>query len=430
MTGITSSKHRMIEATAWDPEQPAEYLTPHILRSRSSASSYVVTSDDGDVVINAGTLYQGERHRERFEELLGRPLDVRKIILTQSHNSHMGGWAAFTGPGTETIAHRKFTDGRLDWTVLKDFAARRMTRLFDVSIGAENIRRRWNETPEPVLTTVFSESHAFEVGGRRFELYSVPGGEITDGIAVWLPAERTVFIGNLFGALYGMLPHLSTIRGDHLRSARLFVSSVDRILDLEPERLITGHHPPVEGAQQIREDLVHIRDATQYIHDETVKGMNDGKDLWTLMAEIELPAELEPAPQGRGPVRWYVRAVWEEYVGWFRAESTTELYAVPPRAIWGELAELAGGPSVLAARAAAHVAAGEPVEALHFTDIALSIDPDHREAREAQIAALEILLERTGGDPWDEIRWLEGEIERARESYARSAGGAHAVNSV
>ena len=289
-----------------------------------------------------------------------------------------------------------------------------MARLFEVSIGTENIRRRWLETREPTLTTVFLDFHALEVGGRTIELYSVPGGEIADGIAVWLPAERAVFIGNLFGALYGMPPDLTTIRGDHLRSARQFVASVDRVLDLEPELLIPGHDEPVVGRDRIRGDLTRLRDAVQYIHDETVRGMNDGKDLWTLMAEIALPTELEPVAQGRGPVRWYVRAVWEEYVGWFRAESTTELYATPPKAIWAELAELAGGPDGLADRAAGHVSAGRPVEALDFTDIALSVDPRHRVAREARIAALEILLERTGGDPWDEIRWLETELAIAR----------------
>ncbi len=39
-------------------------------------------------------------------------------------------------------------------------------------------------------------------------LKPVPGGEITDGLAVWLPEEKTVFTGNLLGALYGQLPHL------------------------------------------------------------------------------------------------------------------------------------------------------------------------------------------------------------------------------
>lgn len=77
----------MLQATAWKPEDPAEYITPGILRSRSSAISYVVASDDGDVVIDAGTLYQGERHRERFERPLGRSLPDRLADRAAAHVS-------------------------------------------------------------------------------------------------------------------------------------------------------------------------------------------------------------------------------------------------------------------------------------------------------------------------------------------------------
>ena len=43
------------------------------------------------MVVNTGTAYQGGRHRERFEQALGRPLDVRAIVFTQSHQRGAGG---------------------------------------------------------------------------------------------------------------------------------------------------------------------------------------------------------------------------------------------------------------------------------------------------------------------------------------------------
>ena len=83
----------------------------------------------------------------------------------------------------------------------------------------------------------------------------MPGGETLDGLAVWLPEERTVWIGNLMGALWGALPHLSTIRGDRPRSAMLFIESVQRVLDLEPELLLTGHDEPIRGAERIQREV-------------------------------------------------------------------------------------------------------------------------------------------------------------------------------
>jgi alkyl sulfatase BDS1-like metallo-beta-lactamase superfamily hydrolase len=265
------------------------------------------------------------------------------------------------------------------------------------------------------ITTRVHDSLAFSVGGREYVAFSVPGGETLDGLAVWLAEERTVWIGNLMGALWGALPHLSTIRGDRPRSAMLFAKSVQSVLDLEPELLLTGHDEPIRGAENIRAQAGKVLDAVRYIHDATVEGMNAGKDLETLMAEIALPEHLRPAT-GRGPVSWYVRAVWEEYVGWFRAESLTELYGVPQRAIWPELAAMSGGPDALAERAGARLDAGEPVEALHFIDIALGVAPDHAGARAARVRALELLLERSNYEAFDEARLLELELraERAR----------------
>jgi alkyl sulfatase BDS1-like metallo-beta-lactamase superfamily hydrolase len=329
----------------------------------------------------------------------------------------MGGWSEFARPEVETIAHAYYPEGRLDRQRLREFFSRRSAVVVGQLQGRERQRAYHFETREAEVDTLFDDSYAFEVGGRRFELYSIPGGETRDGLCVWLPAERTAFVGNLDGALWGQLPHLYTPRGDRPRSAREFVRSVQRVLDLEPELLLTGHDEPIVGAERIRRELGKVRDATQYVHDRTVEGMNAGKDLWTLMAEIRLPEHLEPAP-GRGPVSWYVRAVWEGYTGWFRFESTTELYPVPPQAVWPDLAELAGGPDALAERAAAHAAAGRPLEAIHLTDIALSVDPSHRAAREAEIAALEELVERTEGKTYDELTWLESRLAAAHEALA------------
>jgi alkyl sulfatase BDS1-like metallo-beta-lactamase superfamily hydrolase len=85
--------------------------------------------------------------------------------------------------------------------------------------------------------------------------------------------------------------------------------------------------------------------------------MNAGVDLWTLMRTVKLPEELG-IPQGHGKVPWIVRAIWEEHLGWFRYEATTELYDVPAQAMFPELIEMAGGAEPLLKRAAEHLAAG------------------------------------------------------------------------
>ena len=88
-------------------------------------------------------------------------------------------------------------------------------------------------------------------------------------------------------------------------------------------------HEVFRGADEIVTTMTKVRDATAYLRDRTIDGMNSGADLWTLMRDVTLPPELA-LPQVHGKVPWIVRAIWEEHVGWFRYESTTELYDVPP----------------------------------------------------------------------------------------------------
>ena len=80
------------------------------------------------------------------------------------------------------------------------------------------------------------------------------------------------------------------------------------------------------------------------MHDRTLEGFNAGTDVWTLMREIELPPELRVG-QGYGKVAWAVRTFWEEYVGWFKLQSTTELYPDPAPAALAELVDARRAPT-------------------------------------------------------------------------------------
>ena len=70
---------------------------------------------------------------------------------------------------------------------------------------------------------------------------------------------------------------------------------------------------------------------------------------------------------------WIVRAIWEEHLGWFRYESSTELYDVPPQAlsllIWSRLA--GGAAPVLSARRD-YLRRERPLEALHLAEAVLA----------------------------------------------------------
>ena len=148
------------------------------------------------------------------------------------------------------------------------------------------------------------------------------------------------------------------MRGDRYRDALTYVASLDVVLDLAPERLITGHFDPIEGADRIAVEVVAMRDATQWVHDRTVEGMNAGKDVHTLMSEVTLP---EPFDLGEG----YGKTQLERagHLGELRRLVPpllpTGLYGVPPAAVAPDLVAAAGA-DALAAAARAHLDAGGP----------------------------------------------------------------------
>lgn len=368
--------------------------------SKGIASAYLVSGDDGDLLVNTGLPFEVATIDERFSAVSDRPRQA--IVFTQGHPDHVGGWSHFAAPGVETIAQANHADVREYWRRLHPFYASRIARLW----GRISKADRSTLPPEPVVTTTFVDEHELTIGGRRVELLATPGGEALDALVVWLPEDRTVLIGNLMGPMFGHVPNLYTIRGDKLRSARSFLNGLDRVMALEPEVLVNGHDA-FRGADEIRATMQRVHDATTYLLDRTIDGMNAGLDLWTLMDQVQLPADLA-IPQVHGKVSWIVRSIWEEHAGWFRYESTTELYSVPPAAVWGDLVELAGGPDALVDRARAHVEAGRPLHALHLVDIADSSGADG-EARAVKQAALAQLIEASGGENFSEVEWLRQE---------------------
>ena len=393
-------------------DQSAVDIGDGVFMSRNIANSYLVTTPDGDVLINTGTDFEAPAIKTRFSEVGSGP--PRIITFTQGHPDHVGGWSQFADDGTQTIAQANHRDVREYWRHLHPFYVGRIMKLWGAFMDVESAAA--NLPPEPVLTDSFIDSHAIELGGRHIELYSTPGGETTDALVVWLPAERTVFIGNLMGPFFGHVPNLYTLRGDKIRSAMAFLHSVDRVIDLDPQTLVNGHDV-FRGGDEIRATMTKVRDATAYLRDRTIDGMNSGADLWTLMRDVALPPELA-LPEVHGKVPWIVRAIWEEHVGWFRYESTTELYDVPASSVWSDVVDLVGGVAALTERADAHAKAGRPLQALHLTDIGLSHAPVDSDALTVKRDALQQVLAASGRENHSEVQWLEQEINSttAKES--------------
>jgi len=410
MTGIHRERPGA-DAIAPASDRPAVDVGDGIHLSEGLSNSYLVTTDDGPVVVNTGMGFEAPFHRRAYDAITTDP--THTVILTQGHYDHVGGVDVLRSPGSDVIAQANFAVWRDDNERLETFRSRNSAFAWmDAIVAAIEHARAVGvdavaqSRPEPTRTVV--DRLDLRIGGRDLVLIATPGGETFDALVVWLPQTATLLSGNLFGPLFGHVPNLVTIRGDRYRDALTYVSSLETVLALRPERLLTGHFAPVEGTDRIAEEVTAMRDAMQHVHDRTVDGMNAGTDVHTLMREVTVPAHLDVG-EGYGRTAWNVRAIWEHYAGWFHHRSTSELYAVPPLAIAGDLVAAAGADALTTA-AADHVTSGRPVEAVQLTDVVLAADPSHAGARAVAVDAHRALLAESTNF-W-ESAWLRRSITK------------------
>jgi alkyl sulfatase BDS1-like metallo-beta-lactamase superfamily hydrolase len=398
-----------------DQTEPLE-IAPGIFQARGVGNAHMVVTPEGNVVIDTGLTTQAGDLRDRLRQASDAP--TRYVILSHAHLDHAGGTGEWLEDDPVVIAHRTFPETQRYLVDLVPYFIPKNKVYYpedipDLPIGmVSTIYRRMYPTIEPTL--LIDEEYAFELGGTRFEVIPTPGAEGEDSISVWLPDQKILFTGDFFGPLFPMWPNLYTIRGEKTRFAMPYVESLDKVLALEPEMIVPSHFEPIVGKERIRQDVTRMRDAVLYVHDATVEGMNDGKDVHTLMREIQLPPELALS-EGHGKVSWGVRTIWESYSGWFHDE-TVQLYAVEPSTVWAEIVEMAGGPQAVATRARARLDAGRPVEALHLVAMSLEADPNDRTSLEVRLAALQELMRLGGGVNHSEVYWLKHRIAATEEA--------------
>ncbi len=249
-----------------------------------------------------------------------------------------------------------------------------------------------------------------------------PGAEGADNISLWLPGQRILFTGDTLGFLWDGFPNVFTMRGEKIRRPIEYIHTLERFIALEPDMVVPSHHDPIRGRDDILAGLRRMRDGVRHVHDAVIAGMNEGKTVHQLMEEVTLPPELD-LHQGHGRVSWAVKSIWEYYGTWFHYDTTTELYHVPARDIYGELAELAGTDALLA-RARQHLEGARPLHALHFIEVALGAAPEDAAALRLYREAHERLLaDSTDVDNAYEQNYLQAVIDETAEALENLQAG-------
>jgi alkyl sulfatase BDS1-like metallo-beta-lactamase superfamily hydrolase len=372
----------------------------HVAIGFGISNCVMIEGDDGVIIVD--TMTTREEAIEvlaEFRKISSKP--VRAIIYTHSHPDHVFGADVFAEGSDPAVYAHETTEQLVKQllTELRPCIGTRSMRMYGNFLAPEQLHNVGigpfvGIGPDSTVgfvrpTRTFSERLVDEIAGIRLELMHVPG-ETDDQIAVWLPDQGVLIPGDNF---YWAFPNLYTIRGTPFRSLKNWYRSIDAMRDIKPDHLVPCHSRPLSGKNQIETILTDYRDAIQYVHDQSIRGMNMGMTPDELAEHIQLPPHLANAPYLQpfyGKVSWSARSMFTGHLGWFDGDATT-LQPLTRQERAALMARIAGGQEALLSVTRKLIQEKSYQAALELTGHMIRLNPELQEARNLRIQALSAL---------------------------------------
>ena len=398
----TSEVETLIEHSKEFEKKVLSYETPggriHFAIGFGIANSIMVEGENGNIIIDAAdSVYEAEQIYSLFSEKNDNP--IKAIIYTHNHGDHTFGAAYYLKSQNEKpqiIAHED-TDFYVQriMGILNPIITSRSTRMFGTSLPEKdlinvgigpNLSVSKSPTGYVKPDTTFSDTLKLNIEGIELELYHAPG-ETNDQIFIWLPKHKALMPGD---NIYKTFPNLYTIRGTTHRDVKGWIDSIDHMKTFQPEYLFPSHTKPIIGKETIQDALNIYRDAIQYIHDQTIRLMNQGLYPDEIADIVKLPKEIADSPylyEFYGTVRWSVKSIFNGYLGWFSG-NPAELDPLSRKEKALRISDLAGGSDMLLEQLHLAVKEKDMQWALELSDYLISLDLFTDEVKELRIEAL------------------------------------------
>ena len=385
---LTSEVEKLIQHSKEFDRQVLTYDTPggaiHFAIGFGIANSIMVEGKEGNIIIDASdSVFEAEKIYSLFSKKNSNP--IKAIIYTHNHGDHTFGTAFYVNNQDERpqiIAHED-TDFYVQriMGILNPIITERSNRMFGTLLSEEDlinvgIGPSLNVAKSPTgyirPDVIFNDNLELNIAGIKIELFHAPG-ETNDQLFVWLPDHKALLPGD---NIYKTFPNLYTIRGTTHRDVIGWVNSIDHMKTFDAEFLFPSHTKPIIGKEEIREILTIYRDAIQYIHDQTIRLMNEGLYPDQIAELIKLPEHIAKSPylyEFYGTVRWSVKSIFNGYLGWFNGNpSELDPLSRKERAI--RISKLAGGDQMLLEQLYSAVKKEDMQWALELSDHLITLD--------------------------------------------------------
>jgi alkyl sulfatase BDS1-like metallo-beta-lactamase superfamily hydrolase len=354
---------------------------------------------------------------------------VVAVIYTHSHVDHFGGVLGVTtladvDAGTVAIiAPEHFTEHAVQENV---YAGTAMGRRAGYMYGAVLARGPQGQvgcglgqTPSvgevaliPPTLDIRATGEMHTIDGIEIEFQMAPGTEAPAEMHFYFPKFRALCMAE--NATHN-LHNLLTLRGALVRDPHGWAGYLTEAIDTFSDRadvVFASHHWPTWGKDQIVEFLSLQRDLYAYLHDQTLRQLNQGYTGIEIAETFQMPPTLEAAWHTHGyygSVSHNVKAVYQRYMGWFDG-NPARLWAHPPEAIGPRYVEAMGGMDSVVEIARKAFDDGDFRWAATLLDHAIFTDKSHAAARELYADTLEQLAYGSENGVWRDF-FLSGATE-------------------
>jgi alkyl sulfatase BDS1-like metallo-beta-lactamase superfamily hydrolase len=335
---------------------------------------------------------------------------VRAVIYTHSHVDHFGGVLGVTtqedvdAGKVAVIAPHGFIEHAVQENVYAGTAmARRASYMYGTLLerGPQGqVGCGLGQTPSTgevaiIVPTVdiAATGETYTVDGVDIEFQMAPGTEAPAEMHFYFPRYRALCMAE--NATHN-LHNLLTLRGALVRDPHAWSGYLTEAIDSYGDRtdvVFASHHWPTWGAERIVEYLSVQRDLYAYLHDQTLRRLNQGFTGIEIAEDFQLPPALQKAWHTHGyygSVSHNVKAVYQRYMGWFDG-NPGRLWAYPPEESAPRYVAAMGGIDRVVTIAREAFDAGDFRWAVTLLDHAIFSDEKHAGARELYADTLEQL---------------------------------------
>ena len=364
------------EQHPWTAVGDIEEIAEKTIFYRSFANVTAFETDDGLVMVDTGAFFNQAQTFQTIRDWSKARLD--SAVFTHGHIDHVFGVPPFAEEAKEHGWRPPRVIGH------KDMAARFDRYILTAGYNSIINQRQFSARVEWPTSytypdTTYDEALAVSVGGTRFELHHARG-ETDDHTWVWIPEREVLCPGDL---IIWAVPNAGNPQKVQRYCAEWAVA-LRKMASLNAKVLSPGHGIIVVGEERVRQILLDTADFLQSLHDQTVKLMNEGATLDTVLHTVRPPEHLRDRPYLQ-PVydepQFIVRNVWRLYGGWYDGNPAHLKPALEMEQA-SEIVKLAGGIPALVERARALLQEGDLRLACHVIEWALAAAPKDRNVHE------------------------------------------------